>query len=656
MLDLIKWAVDLDADDEISRTAAAELTNTLHRITGAATERDGTRIRLGHAGEVHGEGFRRRVAGDEIVLEGDGPRGLLYAVYDLLEDLGCAWPGPGIERIASGRQFTIGDRAERPNLDGRCLNICSPPFFEELDAWLTWAARNRLNTICIHVEPPDAGLGACAPWSTWEDSRATVRDACRRYGFALELGGHFASWLLPRTIFDEHPDAFRMSPEGERTPIKNLCVSSETALRTVRTRASGLASAYPEVDVFHLWADDLPGAGWCSCASCHELSAADQALRYTNTVADGVAAAGSSAVVTYLAYEDTEQPPSRVELETNVALLWAPMRRSYAAPASSPIDPQNRANFTERYATLRAALDPAVQQPVRIFEYYLGAITFPCLLPPLPGVLADDLAYYPWTGAAAVSALLCGPRRYLSPPVNAHLFATYAWDPSQDVDAALGAFGDAVFGGEGGEWAQYFRTMEAAFAAVIPVSPHQFPSPEEQAALMLDPAELYRQGLSDAQNPQYLPNAELHALLAAAAEAPALLVEADAIAERLRPRSDPARWDAERAERDLARIWISFVVARMELEVAERAGPDVEAATAYATARWLHEEALAWGQDHLSVAEVVQMTTLLHIMWRLPLDKVRLSHLDQEERASLERERDDETTRVFTLVLTGGAE
>jgi hypothetical protein len=172
-LDLSRgWRIVVGSDHPTVLLAAAELERYLSEIAaGVDADGGGTEepIGIGLCHGDEGDGFRWQAARDRIELHGQGPRGALYAAYGLLEALGCrwAWPGRGDERLPSGPKFEVPETVqEEPGLPGRCLVIGHRAFLANVEEWIVWAARNRLNGIFIHVGWEREPSGA-APEHLW---------------------------------------------------------------------------------------------------------------------------------------------------------------------------------------------------------------------------------------------------------------------------------------------------------------------------------------------------------------------------------------------------------------------------------------------------------------------------------------------------------
>jgi hypothetical protein len=152
---------------------------------------------------------------------------------------------------------------------------------------------------------------------------------------------------------------------------------------------------------------------------------------------------GLASQVSYLAYHDTEAVPERERPRHNVCLLWAPRERCYEHPAGDDGCSQN-ARYAETFRAQVELFRSARAAPPRVFEYYLDGILFSGGVPPLGRVIAGDLAFYRDAGAHTVQALATGRGAGAEPHPNAWLFARLAWDPSQDPDALLAQYREAV--------------------------------------------------------------------------------------------------------------------------------------------------------------------------------------------------------------------
>ncbi len=407
------------------------------------------------------DAFRWTVSASGVRVEAAGPRGLLYAVYDLLEELGCRWyyPGPVGERIPRMDEvrLSLGVRTGEPALAGRSLILGHDIYLGDIQGWTEWTARNRLTGLFLHEFPPPV-LGG-RPARFWREALVRAAPGARRRGLTLEFGGHGLSGLVPRRLFSSRPELFRYDG-ARRTPDHNFCPTGPAGLELVRRNARAWFDAHPGPDVYHLWPDDVVDEGWCRCLRCWGFSPSDQALLAVNAAAEALEEVHPEAVLTFLAYHDTRRPPGRVRPRPNVVLLYAPRERCYAHALADPSCEVNRAYHRD----LLENVGVFGREP-RVFEYYLDAVLFKSMLPPLGRVMAKDLAAYRAAGIRTVGALMTSDRPWVTVPLNPWLFARLAWDPEADLgqlieDFAAGVFGDAGLG-------RYYECLEEAFGALL---------------------------------------------------------------------------------------------------------------------------------------------------------------------------------------------
>lgn len=440
-----EWSINLISDDSVTMFAAQELCTMLQRIGGprlpVVRHSDRKPCITMHCGEG-GDGFAYYPDANGFMMRGSGPRGLLYAVYDLLEQLGCRWVAPG----ASGERLPHYDYVvlprqvvqQQPALAGRCLVIGHDFFLDEAEAWIVWAARNRLNTLFVHTIDRPLALGACH-LKLWRMRRAHLLPLLHERGMHLEVGGHGMASLIPRRLFGTMPQIFRY--DGSRRVVDyNFCPSSVGAQNLLRGNGAAFFRSYPEAHVFHVWPDDIHGGGWCNCSRCRHLSPADQALLATNELAEVLDSINPYARLSHLAYHDTMGAPMHVVPRSNVVLLYAPRERSYAhgiGNSENPINNGYARHLQDAIAAFQCVSAGPAALEHRVFEYYLDGILFKSAPPPLLSVIQEDMRAYRDAGVHMVQALMTGDRPWLVAPLNAYLFARLAWEPEQDVHALV---------------------------------------------------------------------------------------------------------------------------------------------------------------------------------------------------------------------------
>ena len=151
-----------------------------------------------------------------------------------------------------------------------------------------------------------------------EQFRSLIDYACDR-GLQIEYEFHAAGYLLPRALFAEHPEYFRVNVEGKRTTEWNFCVSNEEALKIVTDRAMEvIKSLYRSRPYYYIWMDDKRNSR-CCCDKCKKYSGSDQQVIVLNSIAKALRQCNPEAKLAYLAYIDNVVPPA-ISPENNLFL------------------------------------------------------------------------------------------------------------------------------------------------------------------------------------------------------------------------------------------------------------------------------------------------------------------------------------------------
>lgn len=226
-------------------------------------------------------------------------------------------------------------------------------------------------------------------------------------GLEVEYEMHTAGYLMPRELFKEHPEYFRMNDRGERVADCNFCVSNGEAMTIVAKRAAELAGQlYGSSRNFYFWMDDVRGVR-CQCPRCKELSSSDQALTIYNRIVFEIRKYIPDAHVAHLAYQDTIVPPTKVLPAEGVFLEYAPYEK-YAAPA------ENAAELIEREKRMVAPLMKMFENaPMKVLEYwYDNSLFSKWKKPPVKFNLDEetmkkDISEYRKMGFDAISTFAC---------------------------------------------------------------------------------------------------------------------------------------------------------------------------------------------------------------------------------------------------------
>ena len=283
---------------------------------------------------------------------------------------------------------------------------------EELDeTWINRLKGSDIRTVGLHpVGGKKAHESLQALYEDVRDGKYEARFArLREMGMEIEYEVHAMSWLLPRALFDEHPDWFRMNEEGERVADFNLCPSNTEALDFVAARSAELARVLtPTTHRYHFWIDDVRDS-YCHCPKCKGLSPSDQALIVYNAMLRGIRTVDPAATQCYLAYQKTRPAPTAVAPTEGIFLEYAPFDRDFQ---HSMNDKSCEKNVIEG-EPLPALLELFGTKGAKVLEYWLDNSLFSKWKKPPqpfsfdPEVMRADLAYYKELGFEDATVFAC---------------------------------------------------------------------------------------------------------------------------------------------------------------------------------------------------------------------------------------------------------
>lgn len=291
---------------------------------------------------------------------------------------------------------------------------------EELTSgWLHRMRRAGLNNLGLH---PVGGKNAhetlqCAIDSFSSSESMRLRAEAAALGINVEYEAHAMAWLLPRSLFSEHPEWFRMDASGVRIPDFNLCVSNPEALDYVTERCALLASLMNTGGRrYYYWLDDVTGAR-CHCPECRRLSPSDQQLKAVNAMLRGFRKFRPDAQLCYIAYHDALAAPRKIEPEEGVFLEYAPIRRD----AHRPINDPDCALNAREIQPLGELISCFGVKNARVLEYWMdNSLYSNWTKPPKPfaldaDVMKRDVEFYALQGFEDATSFGC----YLGPDYDA---------------------------------------------------------------------------------------------------------------------------------------------------------------------------------------------------------------------------------------------
>lgn len=221
-----------------------------------------------------------------------------------------------------------------------------------------------INLIGIHSNTITEDLDSLKVYLESADGRL-FRKLCKEHKIDIEYECHVLQEILPRSLFDEHPEYFRIDSNGVRNKDLNICFSSEEAWNVIERNLTELVKwVQPTTNRYFFWIDDSYD-GFCQCDKCYPFTPSDQALIYENRMLEIIRKVNPDASLAHLAYASTLQAPKMIKPQKGIFLEFAPIGRNYANTLSS-----------EQYNALHENLEIFPKETAHILEYWLDASMF----------------------------------------------------------------------------------------------------------------------------------------------------------------------------------------------------------------------------------------------------------------------------------------
>ncbi len=406
--------------------------------------------------DIKYDGFRFIVSEEGAEISSISAKGILNGVYFLAEQLGFLFLLPGDsgewapEKV---RDLSVGEKIMLPRFPFRGV------FWESLslndytdEEWLRFYAKLKFNALA-HDKIDDIQLA-------------------EELGLRLEVGGHGLSKMLPRELFAEKPEMFRMfQPEdfnGKRLSDSNFCITNHDARKIVKDNFRKKLESAKGAYGIHAWADDLPAGGWCLCPCCRSFSPEDQSMLSMNLLAETARECKSCLRIANIAYHDTMFPGINISPAPECFLLFAPRERCYGHAIDDPDCKRNRF-YLEALKAWREKFKDIHDN--HTFEYYFDQILFRGMYPFFPDVILDDMeAYYEKGIDTHMSLQVAGPE--LVPEFNMLIFAEAHWNEEltskqfcRDISAKLASGGVPA-------WDEYLSARGEIFTSAMRICEH----------------------------------------------------------------------------------------------------------------------------------------------------------------------------------------
>lgn len=380
------------------------------------------------------EGFVLKSVGERLVAAGPGRRGTLYACVTLLERLGVRWFTPTVTRVP--RRETL----ELPRLDEVGLpdfEYREPYFAEAFDRG--FAFHNKINGFAARLDAETGGKVVYRPFV------------------------HSFDELVPRSLFDAHPDYFPQIG-GKRTDgYVQRCLTNPDVLKLATATVLRWIDESPDARLVSVSQNDTYNT--CECAECLTKVSKYGAqsglyLWFVNQIADVVAERHPGVLIDTLAYQFTEPPPRGIAPRRNVRVRLCPIACCASHPYESCDAPPTVAFLT--HLRLWAGLTDSLY----VWHYNTD---FAHYLMPFPDFeeFPAELRLYRQSGVKGVffEGDYASGGGGSDAELRSWVMARLLWDVHADAGALVNEWMEGVYGRAAKPMREWFDLLQASVRA-----------------------------------------------------------------------------------------------------------------------------------------------------------------------------------------------
>lgn len=351
------------------------------------------------------QGYSIKTQGNQLVITGGLPLGIVYGVYDFLEDyLDCRWLTPDIQQIPRRDSISLLsiDKTYIPPLSYRAA-------FNVLTRDTTWNLRQKLN----------GGNGL------------HTKD------LPYQINWHSLNPYLPvAEYFAEHPEYYALVG-GKRTNQGQICFTNPEVRRIVSEAVIKRIEPFKVLSV-----SQNEGGGYCQCENCQAIaqlegSQSGPLIDFVNYLAEQVIKEYPDKRILTLAYQWSLDPPAHLKAHPNVIVQLCPIGCAFNHPLTEPIN----VAFQKQIKSWANKCDTLF-----IWDY---TINFWHLLAPHPNfnVLAPNIRFFldhKVEGVFEQGNNHTNGGEFLE--LRSYLTAKVLWNPDIDTDQVIDEFLKAYYG------------------------------------------------------------------------------------------------------------------------------------------------------------------------------------------------------------------
>jgi len=366
--------------------------------------------------EVKWDGFRMTTDDNNVYLDGNIPRGTLYAAYDFVERfLGYRRFVHDTERIVTQGEATVPagfDCIQNPQFEFRSSD---------------WGGFSEYPDFCTAARI-NGGYG--------------ITNGEQYGGTAFMTDCHSMQfWICPaKEYFKDHPEYYSLW-EGERLPTSGsptnfngqLCLTNPDVLRIAIDNVLTRLRNNPGMKIVEVSHAD--NQRYCTCEKCAAVDAEEEShagtmIRFVNAVAEAVEKEFPDVLVQTFAYQYTSKPPKYTKARKNVLIRYCTMDACFRHAITDPNCPTNSTRFHKEMEEWK---DKCHQ--ISVWDYVTNYLSY---IAPFPNLraLRENLRYFAECGTIRVfeeDAPRCNSSGTYG-QLRAYLISKLLWNPTMSEE------------------------------------------------------------------------------------------------------------------------------------------------------------------------------------------------------------------------------
>lgn len=427
------------------KLAATELHNALQRVGGvdmpivsSDNTLAGPAVYVGYCHAVDSltgkskpddedDSFTYFTAGDNLFIYGSSRRGTVFGVYDFLErEFGIRWYAPDCSVYPKTETYALREgmnHSESPALQYR-MDLCDPVIFDN-----AYAMRCR-NNMLFGTTPESFFTSYC--------------------------GVHTMGWMVPASqYFESHPEYFALH-DGKRIPDGQLCLSNPYVLRICTKYVLNWIAQSPGYLSYSVSQND--NQTFCECSKCKALEAkygglSGVVIRFVNQIAQQVKKQYPGVIISTLAYQKTQAPPTGIKLEDNLEIHLCTTDCCLAHPITDGCD-----EGTKDFLTYLKGWQKLTKR-IFVWDY---AINFYGEMAPFPNfhVLGPDMCTFRDNNCIGILEEADGSSAAAFIQMKSYVIGKLMWNPELNVDSLVEEFAHAYYGKAAPKILEYYQLCQ----------------------------------------------------------------------------------------------------------------------------------------------------------------------------------------------------